>query len=345
VHRDGSPQNVLVGTDGVARVLDFGVAKARGRLQTTHDGRIKGKLAYMAPEQLRSRSCDRRSDVFAAGIVLWEALTGKRLFTADTEGEVVEKVLHADLSAPGSAVPELGTSFDAVTMRALSRTPDERFGTARDMAAALEACVRPATAADVGVWVESLAREALLEKHASIQAIESAPTLPARGEAVVETMAAARDSRTDDVTRPEIASGSQVSQPNLAMSTPSQRKARPLKRGALVVVGIVTLAGATLAALLVRPAPPSSGVTLPATTASPVPPTVASPATSTPAPADLAPSGSSTAAPSPSQSAAAAPSARPAPAPAARTARPVDCTDPFTRDELGRKIYKMECLH
>ena len=81
VHRDVSPQNILVGTDGVARVLDFGVAKAAGRVQTTRDGQIKGKLAYMAPEQLRGEHVDR-ADVYAAGVVLWEALTGRRLFEA-----------------------------------------------------------------------------------------------------------------------------------------------------------------------------------------------------------------------------------------------------------------------
>ena len=79
VHRDVSPQNVLVGLDGVPRVLDFGIAKAVTRVQSTRNGQLKGKLSYMAPEQLRGGSADRRTDVFAAGIVLWEALTGSPL--------------------------------------------------------------------------------------------------------------------------------------------------------------------------------------------------------------------------------------------------------------------------
>src|SRR5277367_6228356 len=83
VHRDVSPQNILVGTDGVPRVLDFGVAKAVGRLQTTREGQSKGKLSYMAPEQLHGAGVTRQTDVYAAAVVTWEALTGKRLFQED----------------------------------------------------------------------------------------------------------------------------------------------------------------------------------------------------------------------------------------------------------------------
>ena len=83
VHRDVSPQNVIVGIDGVARVLDFGVAKAVGRLQSTREGQLKGKLSYMAPEQIRSGQVDRRTDIYAASIMLWEALVGKRLYDGE----------------------------------------------------------------------------------------------------------------------------------------------------------------------------------------------------------------------------------------------------------------------
>ncbi|MGH7280352.1 MAG: serine/threonine-protein kinase, partial [Polyangiaceae bacterium] len=92
VHRDISPQNILVGTDGVARVLDFGVAKAAGRIQTTREGQLKGKLAYMAPEQL-SGDVSRKTDVYAAAVVLWEALTGRRLFTGENEAAILGKVI------------------------------------------------------------------------------------------------------------------------------------------------------------------------------------------------------------------------------------------------------------
>src|ERR1035441_9381963 len=98
VHRDVSPQNIVVGIDGTALVLDFGVAKAVGRLQTTREGQLKGKMAYMAVEQLRGARVARRADVYAAGVVLWETLVGRRLFEGDNDIEVFGKVLDAERS-------------------------------------------------------------------------------------------------------------------------------------------------------------------------------------------------------------------------------------------------------
>ncbi|MBL8744075.1 MAG: serine/threonine protein kinase, partial [Myxococcales bacterium] len=138
VHRDVSPQNVLVGVDGLARVLDFGIAKARGRLQTTREGQVKGKLAYMAPEQIRLGEVGRATDVFAAGIVYWEALTGQRLFAGENEGHVMTKVLEAPIARPSSIRPEVSKEIDDIVARALSRDPSARFATARDFAIAIE---------------------------------------------------------------------------------------------------------------------------------------------------------------------------------------------------------------
>ena len=137
VHRDVSPHNILVGTDGIARVLDFGVAKARGRAQTTRVGQLKGKLAYMAPEQLRGK-VTRRTDVFAASVVLWEALTGTRLFQGDDEGEVVDQLLHKEIPSPRQYAPAVTRELEEVVMRGLAREPARRFATAREMAIALE---------------------------------------------------------------------------------------------------------------------------------------------------------------------------------------------------------------
>ena len=151
VHRDVSPQNILVGVDGVSRVLDFGVAKAVGRAQVTREGQIKGKMAYMAPEQVLAGDVDRRTDLYAAGVVLWEALSCQRLFQADSDGAVIAKILQADVSPPSRFVPGVPAALDAIVMRALQRKASDRFATAREMARALEAAVPLVAPTDVGV--------------------------------------------------------------------------------------------------------------------------------------------------------------------------------------------------
>ncbi len=174
VHRDVSPENLLVGTDGVARVLDFGVAKAVGRLHTTRDGKVKGKLGYMAVEQLRGGTVDRRTDVYSAGVVLWEALTLQRLFVGDNEGATVTNVLERDVVPPSHVVPDLPKALDALTLKALDRNPQRRFQSAREMALALEECVPLASPSRVGSWVELVAGDVLLERTRMIRRVEAA---------------------------------------------------------------------------------------------------------------------------------------------------------------------------
>jgi len=173
VHRDVSPQNIMVGVDGVTRVLDFGIAKELGRAQHTEPGQLKGKLSYMAPEQLHGKPVDRRTDVFAASIVLWEVLALHRLFAGDTAGEIVTKMLNRDIPAPSTHSPSLSPELDAVVMRGLARDPDDRYPTALEMAVALEALVTPATAAQTGQWVASLAKEALALRARRVAELES----------------------------------------------------------------------------------------------------------------------------------------------------------------------------
>src|ERR1019366_6301409 len=138
VHRDVSPQNVIIGSDGVARMVDFGIAKAAGRLQRTLTGEIKGKFGYMAPEQVNGARVTRATDIYAAGVVLWEALTGATLFRADSDVQLAAQVLLGQVFPPSHHVQGVPIVFDDIVMCALDRDPARRFATARDMAPALE---------------------------------------------------------------------------------------------------------------------------------------------------------------------------------------------------------------
>ncbi len=173
VHRDVSPQNVLVGADGIPRVLDFGIAKAAGRIQVTRDGQIKGKLAYMPPEQLSGRDLTRAVDIYAAAVVMWETLTAERLFKGETESETLAKILRDPVLAPSAIVPGLSKSFDAPLLRALSRDASKRHATARELAFELEKCVGVASPSEVGEWVENMVGSILSAREDQIAEIES----------------------------------------------------------------------------------------------------------------------------------------------------------------------------
>ena len=173
VHRDVSPQNVLVGADGIPRVLDFGIAKAAGRIQVTRDGQIKGKLAYMPPEQLSGRDLTRAVDIYASAVVMWETLTGERLFKGETESETLAKILRDAVPKPSAVVPNLPVVFDAPLLRALSRDAAKRHATARELAFELEKCVGVATASEVGEWVENMVGPILSAREDQIARIES----------------------------------------------------------------------------------------------------------------------------------------------------------------------------
>jgi serine/threonine-protein kinase len=188
VHRDVSPHNLMVDVDGVTRVVDFGIAKATGRLQDTTDGSIKGKLPYMAPEQLKRRPVSRRVDVYAAAVVLWETLAGSRLFQADNNGAMIAQILQGNVPPP-STVASVPAAVDAIVARATARDPAVRFATALEMAQELEAAVPPASPRELGEWVQHLAHEAIDERAALLRAVEESAPLDAVEE-VASTVAA-----------------------------------------------------------------------------------------------------------------------------------------------------------
>jgi len=149
IHRDVSPQNLIVGVDGSTRILDFGVAKAEARMFSTRGSVLKGKISYMAPEQLKSGVTSQKSDLFGMGVVLWEGLTGQRLFVGDTNADTIRLAISGPIRRPSAIVDGIPEPLDAMVMRALSRDPDQRFATAREMADALRGAVDPASPASV----------------------------------------------------------------------------------------------------------------------------------------------------------------------------------------------------
>jgi serine/threonine-protein kinase len=183
VHRDVSPQNILVGVDGVARVTDFGIAKCAGSAeQATSQGMLKGKAGYMAPEYVRGEVIDRRADVFALGVVLWEALAGKRLFRGDNDSDTLARVLLAQAPPVSENDPALA-ALDAPIARALAGDRASRFATAEDLARALEQAAGPAgmiaTHADVGRFVREQVGERLAERRRAFRdAPRSTPPPP-----------------------------------------------------------------------------------------------------------------------------------------------------------------------
>jgi serine/threonine-protein kinase len=143
VHRDVSPQNIMVGIDGAVRVIDFGIARALGRAEVTTGTELRGKVAYMAPERLRGQKTDLRVDLWSAGVVLWELVSGKKLFEADDPIEVAVRVCTG-------TIPQTGNdAIDAVLERALARDLDQRFKTAAEMADALEQSLTIANSREV----------------------------------------------------------------------------------------------------------------------------------------------------------------------------------------------------
>ncbi len=173
VHRDVSPQNILVGVDGRARLTDFGLAKAvyTGAPSTTQ-GTLKGKLGYMAPEYVRAGAVDRAADVFALGVVLWEALAGARLFRGENEGQTLDRLLREDAPPLSSIDPSLAP-LDSVVLSATAKDPAARFLSAVELASPLAraaALVGVATHAAVGVYVLEVAAPDLRARRTALEA-------------------------------------------------------------------------------------------------------------------------------------------------------------------------------
>jgi serine/threonine-protein kinase len=167
VHRDVSPHNILVGYDGSVKVIDFGIAKMRGQEGRTQAGEVKGKFAYMSPEQARSHELDPRTDVFSLGIVLWELLTGRRLFGREDEVATLQAVLHEDVVGPSVVVQEIPDELDVITLMALSREREERQESADELRRQLESVLAAHGTSDPREELRQLMQEEFAERAAT----------------------------------------------------------------------------------------------------------------------------------------------------------------------------------
>ena len=189
VHRDVSPQNILISYEGDIKLCDFGIAKAASKASKTQSGALKGKIQYMSPEQAWGKPIDRRSDLFSLGVVLHELLTGERLFRGDTDITVLEKVRSAEVIPPSRMNPEVPTNLDAVVLKALAKDPDERYANASDLLRDLDSVLYSYTpapgSADVAIYLHRLQAEETAvadskAREAAAQAEREAAPEPAR---------------------------------------------------------------------------------------------------------------------------------------------------------------------
>ncbi|RYZ05477.1 MAG: serine/threonine protein kinase [Myxococcales bacterium] len=356
VHRDVSPHNIMVTKDGVAKVVDFGIAKAKARSQQTERGMLKGKLGYMSPEQINFETVDRRADVFAVGVVLWEMLTGRRLFDGDTPDVVLQNLMELPIPAPSSIVP-VPPDLDHVVLSALGRSTEERFSNARAMAQALDYATPGASMLELAAWVDERAGD----------------ELAARAELVLDVEAL----RFDDFTQsgnlpfgstPPPPSQAPAPEPPIPSTPPPVALAAPpksrLSKKLVVLSALALLLGLSVWAWAsYRPSPAVGGagpsvVALPPTEARPEPAVQAPPAPSIETEAKLPePSPLAEVAPSPPAAAVvsrpaarqAEPKADAAPPPSA-SARAVvkpagdPCAVPYTVDKRGVKRFKEACF-
>ncbi|MEO7330106.1 MAG: serine/threonine-protein kinase [Minicystis sp.] len=175
LHRDVSPQNILVGIDGTARLSDLGLAKRRSATLTETEDALVGKLAYLAPELIDGVPAGVKTDLFALGVVIWEALAGRRLFRGSTDTQTVERLRGFEPEPLSGIAPALGDAFDEMLRRALDKDPARRWASVRELAVALEeaarGCDRIASSAEVSTHVRAAAAETLKRRRELLRAL------------------------------------------------------------------------------------------------------------------------------------------------------------------------------
>jgi len=304
VHRDVSPHNVLVGVDGRARVTDFGIARAMMRRTATATGELKGKFAYFSPEQASGQTVDRRADIFALGIVAWETLLGRRLFSAEDPLQILNLVKDSPIPLVHEIDEQIPRAVSHAIARALTRPIDRRYATAADFAHALREAGRtlgPApTQREIGRWVNEAGGETLQRMRSLIdQALSgddvvtvarssprtSQPSVRSTPKATLETL----PSSFVTIEHSEPSTVAATTATATGTTVVSMRPSRaPLVIGAVLVLG-AALAIATYSFVLPKPAPAAAA-----------PSEIAPLAIPTPSASPIAPSHADAAAPEPS---------------------------------------------
>ncbi|HEX8169739.1 MAG TPA: TonB family protein [Thermoanaerobaculia bacterium] len=284
VHRDVSPQNVLISQEGDIKLCDFGIAKAASKASHTQAGALKGKLQYMSPEQAWGRSIDRRSDIFALATVLFEMLTNRKLFTGDNELSILEQVREARVTAPSQFNDEVTPEIDRIVLKALQKDPANRYQTAGEMARDLDAILysfRPTpTSADLAIYMHRMSSaEPVMMPQPAVETPAPLPTPAAAPMPVAVAAAAAAP----------IAAAPVAAAPS-ADFAPLGGYEEPKKKSPAVLAGIaaavlIVIAGAVM--MMRKPAAPqtASATTTSATTSQT---TTAAATTATLAPATTA---------------------------------------------------------
>jgi eukaryotic-like serine/threonine-protein kinase len=352
VHRDVSPQNVLIGADGVTRVLDFGIAKAAERIQTTEDGSFKGKLGYMPPDVLSGAPSDRRADLWGAGVVIWEMLVGKRLFqNNESPHSLIRTIVEGNIDPPSKRGVELPATLDAVVMKALQKLAADRFQTAREMANALEEAVPPASNRVVGEWLKRLMGDELDKRAAEVAQMERASRAARPSVGTVRTLAATTGSFPPAILPPDPTTATPVFL-QAPPPEPPPKKGRSTVALLSLLFGALFVTGTVLGARAIwQRTHPISATSAPTTTLPP-------PSTEVPPPPSAASSLATGASGPPSASVPSsvagptsvpsAPSAKPPPLrpPPGHQTPPKSCNPPYTIGPPPDYIRKpkLECL-
>jgi protein kinase-like protein len=197
VHRDVSPSNVIVSYDGGVKLVDFGIAKATALKVDTRAGTLKGKISYMSPEQCKGEPLDRRSDVYAIGILLWEMATGQRLYQGDNEFAILTKIVSGETPPPSSVAPGFAEELERIILRALASERDERYATALELQAELEEYARHARLNTSALRLSRMMEELFGPKQDPWTATPTAPVDDRSGGSMVaaESRAAGRTRR------------------------------------------------------------------------------------------------------------------------------------------------------